>query len=78
MDPVGPLFQDADPPSLGYGAVRHHLGEVVMSRVLEDLLALLKLEPIEENLFRGRSQDLGFRQLSVSYTHLTLPTNREV
>jgi len=34
-----------------------------MSRVLEDLLALLELEPIEENLFRGRSQDLGFRQL---------------
>jgi acyl-CoA thioesterase-2 len=34
-----------------------------MSRVLEDLLELLKLEPIEENLFRGRSQDLGFRQL---------------
>jgi acyl-CoA thioesterase-2 len=34
-----------------------------MSSVLEDLLGLLKLEPIEENLFRGRSQDLGFRQL---------------
>jgi acyl-CoA thioesterase II len=34
-----------------------------MSRVLEDLLELLKLEPIEENLFRGHSQDLGFRQL---------------
>jgi acyl-CoA thioesterase-2 len=34
-----------------------------MSRVLDDLLDLLKLEPIEENLFRGRSQDLGFRQL---------------
>jgi acyl-CoA thioesterase-2 len=34
-----------------------------MSSVLEDLLELLKLEPIEENLFRGRSQDLGFRQL---------------
>jgi acyl-CoA thioesterase-2 len=34
-----------------------------MSRVLEDLLQLLELEPIEENLFRGRSQDLGFRQL---------------
>jgi len=34
-----------------------------MSRVLQDLLALLELEPIEENLFRGRSQDLGFRQL---------------
>ncbi|WP_224365240.1 acyl-CoA thioesterase II [Hyalangium versicolor] len=34
-----------------------------MSRVLNDLLALLELEPIEENLFRGRSQDLGYRQL---------------
>ena len=34
-----------------------------MSRVLDDLLELLKLEPIEENLFRGRSQDLGYRQL---------------
>lgn len=34
-----------------------------MSRILQDLLELLKLEPIEENLFRGRSQDLGFRQL---------------
>ncbi|MEA9976002.1 MULTISPECIES: acyl-CoA thioesterase II [unclassified Pseudomonas] len=34
-----------------------------MSQVLDDLVALLTLEPIEENLFRGRSQDLGFRQL---------------
>jgi acyl-CoA thioesterase-2 len=34
-----------------------------MSRVLDDLLELLELEPIEENLFRGRSQDLGFKQL---------------
>ncbi|HZI10320.1 MAG TPA: acyl-CoA thioesterase II [Myxococcus sp.] len=34
-----------------------------MSRVLDELLELLTLEPIEENLFRGRSQDLGFRQL---------------
>lgn len=34
-----------------------------MSRVLDDLVALLSLEPIEENLFRGVSQDLGFRQL---------------
>ncbi|MFN7956551.1 MAG: acyl-CoA thioesterase II [bacterium] len=31
-----------------------------MSRVLCELLELLKLEKIEENLFRGRSQDLGF------------------
>jgi acyl-CoA thioesterase-2 len=31
-----------------------------MSRVLSELLALLELEKIEENLFRGRSQDLGF------------------
>lgn len=34
-----------------------------MSRVLNELLELLKLESIEENLFRGQSQDLGFRQL---------------
>ncbi len=31
-----------------------------MSDVLHDLLELLKLEKIEENLFRGKSQDLGF------------------
>ncbi|EPN28000.1 acyl-CoA thioesterase II, partial [Pseudomonas syringae pv. actinidiae ICMP 19070] len=34
-----------------------------MSQVLDDLVALLTLEAIEENLFRGHSQDLGFRQL---------------
>ena len=34
-----------------------------MSQVLDDLVNLLTLEPIEENLFRGSSQDLGFRQL---------------
>ncbi|MAB99316.1 MULTISPECIES: acyl-CoA thioesterase II [Pseudomonas] len=34
-----------------------------MSQVLEELVALLSLENIEENLFRGVSQDLGFRQL---------------
>ena len=34
-----------------------------MSHVLDDLVDLLNLEAIEENLFRGRSQDLGFRQL---------------
>ncbi|WP_137818278.1 acyl-CoA thioesterase II [Pseudomonas sp. 2FG] len=34
-----------------------------MSQLLDDLVALLSLEQIEENLFRGISQDLGFRQL---------------
>ncbi|MBD1553518.1 acyl-CoA thioesterase [Pseudomonas typographi] len=34
-----------------------------MSEVLDDLVDLLSLEAIEANLFRGRSQDLGFRQL---------------
>ncbi|WP_120997557.1 acyl-CoA thioesterase II [Stutzerimonas urumqiensis] len=34
-----------------------------MSQILEALVDLLSLEPIEENLFRGNSQDLGFRQL---------------
>lgn len=57
-----------------------------MSRVLEDLLALLRLEPIEENLFRGQSQDLGFRQLfggqvlgqSLSAASQTVPSERRV
>lgn len=34
--------------------------ECVEENVLEELLKLLKLEKIEENLFRGQSQDLGF------------------
>lgn len=34
-----------------------------MSQLLDNLVALLSLEQIEENLFRGTSQDLGFRQL---------------
>src|SRR3954449_6493984 len=31
-----------------------------MARVLDDLVELLALERIEENLFRGQSQDLGW------------------
>ncbi|MBU2711308.1 acyl-CoA thioesterase II [Zooshikella harenae] len=34
-----------------------------MADVLNNLLALLQLEKIEENLFRGQSQDLGFPQV---------------
>ncbi len=34
-----------------------------MSVVLDELLALLKLEVIEQGIFRGQSQDLGFRAL---------------
>ena len=34
-----------------------------MSTVLDSLVSLLDMETIEENLFRGASQDLGFRQL---------------
>ena len=32
-----------------------------MSKVLDELLALLALEKIEEGLFRGQSQALGLR-----------------
>ena len=32
----------------------------VDDNVLDELLTLLKLEKIEENIFRGQSQDLGF------------------
>ncbi|WP_339843078.1 acyl-CoA thioesterase II [uncultured Halopseudomonas sp.] len=34
-----------------------------MTKMLDDLVSLLALEKIEENLFRGKSQDLGFKQL---------------
>lgn len=34
-----------------------------MSQVLDDLLSLLELETIEEGLYRGQSQDLGFAAL---------------
>lgn len=34
-----------------------------MSIVLNELLALLKLETIEKGIYRGQSQDLGFRAL---------------
>ncbi len=52
-----------------------------MSEVLEELISLLKLEAIGVNRFRGRSQDLGFRNLfggqvlgqSLSAAYQTLP-----
>lgn len=34
-----------------------------MSKVLDELLSLLKLETIEQGLYRGQSQDLGFKAL---------------
>ena len=34
-----------------------------MSIVLDELLALLRLETIEQGIYRGQSQDLGFRAL---------------
>jgi acyl-CoA thioesterase-2 len=52
--------------------------------VLEELLTLLKLEPIEENLFRGQSQDLGFGSVfggqvlgqALSAAYQTIPEGR--
>lgn len=57
-----------------------------MTRVLDELVALLSLETIEENLFRGASQDLGFRQLfggqvigqSLSAASQTVPADRHM
>jgi acyl-CoA thioesterase-2 len=52
--------------------------------VLEELLTLLKLEPIEENIFRGQSQDLGFGNVfggqvlgqALSAAYQTVPAER--
>jgi acyl-CoA thioesterase-2 len=57
-----------------------------MSQVLDNLVALLSLEAIEEDLYRGNSQDLGFRQLfggqvlgqCVSAASRTVAENRHV
>ena len=54
--------------------------------VLEELLGLLKLERIEENLFRGQSQDLGFENVfggqvlgqALSAAYQTVPVERRV
>jgi acyl-CoA thioesterase-2 len=54
--------------------------------VLEELLQLLKLEQIEENIFRGQSQDLGFGNVyggqvlgqALSAATQTVPPDRPV
>jgi len=58
--------------------------ECVEENVLEELLKLLKLEKIEENIFRGQSQDLGFGAVfggqvlgqALSAAHQTVPDGR--
>lgn len=57
-----------------------------MTRVLENLVELLALERIEENLFRGQSQDLGWGSVfggqvlgqALSAAVRTVPTERHV
>ncbi|MEM1008350.1 MAG: acyl-CoA thioesterase II [Myxococcota bacterium] len=54
--------------------------------VLAELVSLLKLEKIEENIFRGQSQDLGFGNIfggqvlgqALSAALQTVPTERKV
>jgi acyl-CoA thioesterase-2 len=57
-----------------------------MSKVLEDLLELLSLEQIEQNIFRGQSQDLGWGNVfggqvlgqALSAARQTVPAERAV
>ena len=57
-----------------------------MSKVLEELLDQLKLEAIEENIFRGQSQDYGFGRVyggqvigqALSAARQTVPSERHV
>ena len=57
-----------------------------MSQVLNELTALLTLETIEQGIYRGQSQDLGFRALfggqvmgqAVSAAHETVDPSRHV
>lgn len=57
-----------------------------MSQVLTNLLSLLKLESIEQGLYRGQSQDLGFKAVfggqvmgqALSAAKETLPEERKI
>ncbi|GAB4564984.1 MAG: acyl-CoA thioesterase II [Haliangiales bacterium] len=57
-----------------------------MSKVLDELLVLLRLEQIEQNLFRGQSQDLGWGAIfggqvlgqALSAAARTVPPDRDV
>src|SRR6476646_7353291 len=57
-----------------------------MSKVLDELVKLLALERIEENLFRGQSQDLGWGTVyggqvlgqALSAAVQTVPADRQV
>lgn len=57
-----------------------------MGKILDDLVTLLSLEKIEENLFRGQSQDLGWGNVfggqvlgqALSAATQTTPPDREV
>src|SRR5437763_9428024 len=57
-----------------------------MTRVLQELVELLALERIEENLFRGQSQDLGWGTVfggqvlgqALSAASQTVPSERHV
>ena len=57
-----------------------------MESMLSDLVAMLALERIEENIFRGRSQDLGWGRLfggqvlgqALSAAQQTVPSERSV
>ena len=57
-----------------------------MPRVLDDLITLLSLEKIEENLYRGQSQDLGWGTVfggqvigqALSAAARTVPDDRQV
>jgi acyl-CoA thioesterase-2 len=57
-----------------------------MSKVLDDVVTLLALERIEENLFRGQSQDIGWRMVfggqvlgqALSAAVQTVPPERQV
>ena len=44
-----------------------------MSQVLNNLLSLLKLETIEQGIYRGQSQDLGLKAVFWRTSHGTGP-----
>src|SRR5829696_3031609 len=64
--PPGHEYNDCHAPrkrGIQYPPHRRKIGNLSMSTAIQDLLAILDLEPLEVNLFRGRSPQSGWQRV---------------
>ena len=68
-------------PDVDLSRLRSYFGEERVAKSLKvwsQLIAKITAQPIQEMIFAAGSPQEAWRVFAVSYTHLTLPTNREV